>query len=209
MIYWLFLIWCFIIQMRGNPQCLRKTSTSSWTPICPSPLQSNCITPPPSVWKENYHAYGDYPRVLVKGSKTKLLRIRYLLFVLVAKFFTAEPLGEPLSLIFVSSLFHFYRKLNQMIFPIVWLPFNQIQFLKLWVSEVAPSCPTLCDPVDCSPTRLLRPWGFSRQEYSTGLPFPLLICNTNSIFLKPFFFSVLNIVLNNFFLTILKILSSI
>ena len=30
--------------------------------------------------------------------------------------------------------------------------------------------------------------GFSRQEYWSGLPFPLLICNTNSIFPKIFFF---------------------
>ena len=33
-------------------------------------------------------------------------------------------------------------------------------------SEVAQSCPTLCDSVDCN---LL---GFSRQEYWSGLPFP-------------------------------------
>ena len=40
------------------------------------------------------------------------------------------------------------------------------------------SCPTLCDPMDCSP---MTPWtvesqallsvGFSRQEYWSGLPF--------------------------------------
>ena len=30
---------------------------------------------------------------------------------------------------------------------------------------------TLCGPVDCSPARLLCPWGFSRQEYRSGLPF--------------------------------------
>ena len=27
-------------------------------------------------------------------------------------------------------------------------------------SEVAQSCPTLCEPMDCSPTRLLHPWNF-------------------------------------------------
>ena len=32
----------------------------------------------------------------------------------------------------------------------------------------AQSCPTLCDPMDCSPLSM----GFSRQEYWTGLPFP-------------------------------------
>ena len=38
-------------------------------------------------------------------------------------------------------------------------------------SEVAQSCPTFCDPVDCS---LLGSsiHGFSRQEYWSGLPFP-------------------------------------
>ena len=39
-------------------------------------------------------------------------------------------------------------------------------------SEFAQSCTTLCDPRDCSPTRLLCPWGFSKQEYWSGLPFP-------------------------------------
>ena len=38
-------------------------------------------------------------------------------------------------------------------------------------SEVAQSCPTLCDPVDCSPQGS-SPMGFSRQEYWSGLPFP-------------------------------------
>ena len=34
------------------------------------------------------------------------------------------------------------------------------------------SCPILCDPMDCSPTRLPCPWRFSRQEYWSGLPCP-------------------------------------
>ena len=38
--------------------------------------------------------------------------------------------------------------------------------------SVAQSCPTLCDLMDCSPARLLCSWGFSRQEYWSGLPFP-------------------------------------
>ena len=36
----------------------------------------------------------------------------------------------------------------------------------------AQSYPTLSDPMDYRPTRLLCPWGFSRQEYWSGLPFP-------------------------------------
>ena len=34
-------------------------------------------------------------------------------------------------------------------------------------SEVAQSCPTLSDPIDCIPTRLLRPWDF--PDKSTGV----------------------------------------
>ena len=37
---------------------------------------------------------------------------------------------------------------------------------------VAQSCPTLCDPVDCSPAGSFV--GFSRQQYWSGLPFPSL-----------------------------------
>ena len=37
---------------------------------------------------------------------------------------------------------------------------------------VVQSCPTLCDPMDCSPARLLYPWGASRQEYLSGLLCP-------------------------------------
>ena len=47
-------------------------------------------------------------------------------------------------------------------------------WFKLWhlgKSEVSLSCPTLCDPVDCSPPAPLS-MGFSRQEYWNGLPFP-------------------------------------
>ena len=34
------------------------------------------------------------------------------------------------------------------------------------------SCLTICNPLDCSPSRLLCPWVFSRQEYWSVLPFP-------------------------------------
>ena len=38
-------------------------------------------------------------------------------------------------------------------------------------SEVAQSCPTLCDPMDCSlPGSSVQ--GFSRQEYWSGVPLP-------------------------------------
>ena len=38
-------------------------------------------------------------------------------------------------------------------------------------SEVAQSCPTLRDPMDCSPAGS-SVHGFSRQEYWSGVPFP-------------------------------------
>ena len=41
-------------------------------------------------------------------------------------------------------------------------------------SEVAQSCPTLCDPIDCVAYQAPLSMGFSRQEYWSGLPFPSL-----------------------------------
>ena len=35
-------------------------------------------------------------------------------------------------------------------------------------SEVAQSCPTLSDPMDCKPTRLLRPWDFPGKSTGVG-----------------------------------------
>ena len=37
---------------------------------------------------------------------------------------------------------------------------------------VTQSCPTLCDPMDCSPPGSTV-HGFSRQEYWSGFPFPI------------------------------------
>ena len=37
---------------------------------------------------------------------------------------------------------------------------------------VAQSCPTLCDPMDCTARQALLSMGFSRQGYWSGLPFP-------------------------------------
>ena len=39
-------------------------------------------------------------------------------------------------------------------------------------TQPLPSCATLCDPMDCSPPKLLCSWGFSRQEHWSGLPCP-------------------------------------
>ena len=47
-------------------------------------------------------------------------------------------------------------------------------------SEVAQSCPTLDDPMDCSPPGSST-MGFSRQEYWSGVPLPSPINNLDSI----------------------------
>ena len=39
-------------------------------------------------------------------------------------------------------------------------------------SEVAQSCPTLCDPMDSRLPQAPPSMGFSRQEYWSGLPLP-------------------------------------
>ena len=41
-------------------------------------------------------------------------------------------------------------------------------------SEVAQSCPTLSDPMDCSPPGSSLSMGFSRREYWSGVPLPSL-----------------------------------
>ena len=48
-------------------------------------------------------------------------------------------------------------------------------------SEVTQSCPTLCDPVDSSLHHAPPSMGFSRQEYWSGVPFPSLVTNLDSI----------------------------
>ena len=48
-----------------------------------------------------------------------------------------------------------------------WTELNWLMYA--W--SVAKLCPTLCNPMDCSPPGCLS-MGFSRQEYWSGLPFP-------------------------------------
>ena len=46
-------------------------------------------------------------------------------------------------------------------------------FTKLNNCLVTQACPTLCNPMDCSPPgQAPMPLGISRQEYLSGLPFP-------------------------------------
>ena len=39
--------------------------------------------------------------------------------------------------------------------------------------EITQSCPTLCDPMDCRPTRLLHPWNFLGKSTGVGCHFLL------------------------------------
>ena len=41
------------------------------------------------------------------------------------------------------------------------------------MSEVAQSCPTLCNPMNCSLTRFLRPWDFPGKNTGVGCHFLL------------------------------------
>ena len=50
---------------------------------------------------------------------------------------------------------------------------SKINKLCVVLCSVAQSCPTLCDPVTVA-LQVLCPWGFSRQEYWSGLPCPPL-----------------------------------
>ena len=45
-------------------------------------------------------------------------------------------------------------------------------FFIILTSEVAQSCPTLCDSMDSSLHQVPSSMGFSRQEYWSGLPLP-------------------------------------
>ena len=52
-----------------------------------------------------------------------------------------------------------------------WLMYEETGKHHLHMCAVL-TCPSLWWPHGLQPTRLLCPWGFSRQEYGSGLPFP-------------------------------------
>ena len=53
----------------------------------------------------------------------------------------------------------------------VWMYVHVVLCISEWVSEVAQSCPTLCDPWTVA-HQAPPSMGLSRQEYWSGLPFP-------------------------------------
>ena len=57
-----------------------------------------------------------------------------------------------------------------------------LQFMKVKSeSEVAQSCPTPLDPMDCSPTRLLCPWDFPGKSTGVGCYCLHLLINKNDL----------------------------
>ena len=63
-----------------------------------------------------------------------------------------------------------FKSINSSVLNLLYCPiFTSIHVSE--VSKVAQSCPTLCDPMDCSLPGLSA-IGFCRQEYWSGSPFP-------------------------------------
>ena len=67
------------------------------------------------------------------------------------------------------NVYHILKKVTSLQVNIT-INCNQIEKAGISESEVAQSCPTLCNPMDQAPPSM----GFSRQEYWSGLPFPSL-----------------------------------
>ena len=73
-------------------------------------------------------------------------------------FFTTVPPGKPV----LCSAGHYFNVMEY------WLGLSHEAAA---TAKSLQSCPTLCNPIDNSPTRLLS-LEFSRQEHWSGLPFP-------------------------------------
>ena len=73
-------------------------------------------------------------------------------------FFATVPPGKPI----LCSAGHYFNVMEY------WLGLSHEAAA---TAKSLQSCPTLCNPIDNSPTRLLS-LEFSRQEHWSGLPFP-------------------------------------
>ena len=49
---------------------------------------------------------------------------------------------------------------------------NFVDMVKIAMCLATQLCLTFYNPMDCNPHQALCPWGFSRQEYWSGLPCP-------------------------------------
>ena len=76
---------------------------------------------------------------------------------------------------FLVSIKHFFH--HAAFYFAGWIDVNYLAFYPKKVigeeSEVAQSCPILCNPMNCSPTRLLHPWDFPGRNTGVGCHFLL------------------------------------
>ena len=72
-------------------------------------------------------------------------------------------------LIFTLYAIFFFNNICSIIYLLICICVY-ISYVFIYMCLVAQSCPTLCDSMDCS--RLFPPWGFFRQVYWSGLPYP-------------------------------------
>ena len=73
------------------------------------------------------------------------------------------PSSPNFTLLYFSNLINFWSLSH---------PNQKAGSHLLFYPLLAQSCPTLCDPMNCSPPGSNLFKGFSRQEYWSGLPFP-------------------------------------
>ena len=73
----------------------------------------------------------------------------------------------------IYILLHLNMTLQKLFSPkFSTLPSNGSNFVVSLCVLVVQSCPTLCDPMDCTARWALLSMGFSRQGHWSGLPFP-------------------------------------
>ena len=70
---------------------------------------------------------------------------------------------------------HHHRALSRVPWAIQYVLISYLLYPVLCL--ITQPCPALCDPME--PARFLCPWGFSRQEYWSGLPCPPLGDHSN------------------------------
>ena len=75
--------------------------------------------------------------------------------------------------LFLFQLYLFLKHSTDLVFQVFfWLPSKYHLIYIYFRCVVTKVCPILLRPHGLLPARLLCPWGFSRQEYWSGLPFP-------------------------------------
>ena len=91
--------------------------------------------------------------------------LRYCLFLILDLLLPTGMCCLALShFIFIHSFIQFILSAN-----VYWEP---VMLCCIVCAQLLQSCPTLLRPHGLYPAGLLCPWGFSRQEYESGLPCP-------------------------------------